>query len=227
VRTLAALSTAFRAAVPDVFLELREATTAQQVTLLASGDLDVGLVEHPVDAADLQLGPEVAIAQGVVLPRASPLADQTEVALAELAGQDLVIFPRSAAPSRYDETLEICRRHGFAPVTVRHAQNPEFLVGLVAAGQGIAFDQGAIAQKEPRVGWRPLAGKPLVWRMSAAWPVHSGHPAAERFAEIAAAVLAGEDPGAPAPIGSPADHGGPRPWAVVFGPRQTSAGAER
>jgi DNA-binding transcriptional LysR family regulator len=216
---LAALSTAFASSEPDIRLELRAATTTDQLHLIERGVVDVGLLQHPVDTGDLRLGSAVSMVQGVVLSRRSPLAERTEVALADLAGYGLVLFPREAAPGLYDETLHTCHRHGFRPTGLRHAANAEFLLGLVAAGDEVAFDHGAIAQKEPRVVWRPLAGSPLVWRMSAAWRDGPLVRAAARFGEIAAQVIeAGR-----APLGPPAPSGTPKPWNVVFPERLSSA----
>ncbi|MFJ8584977.1 LysR family transcriptional regulator [Streptomyces sp. NPDC093595] len=220
---------------PGLRVDLQEVTTGEQVRALAAGGLDVGLVHRPVDVTDLATGPEARLELGVVLPRTSPLARLPEVALADLAGHDLVLFPRATAPGWYDETLEACRRAGFEPGRVRHARNPEFLIGLVLAGYGVAFDQGPIARKEPRVAWRPLAGRPLVRRVAPVWPARGGHPAARRFAELAAQVLARDtagsvfrgdtDDGGGAGAGAGAGGGGgrdtdappPRPWSVVYG----------
>ncbi|MFF3949786.1 LysR family transcriptional regulator [Streptomyces sp. NPDC001902] len=205
---------------PGLAVDLREATTAEQLRLLGAGGLDVGLVHRPVEAAGLRLGPEVAFDLGVVLPRASPVARGPQVSLADLSGQDLVVFPREEAPGWYDRLLEGCRAAGFVPGRVRHASSPEFLLALVAAGGGIAFDQGAAARREPRVAWRPLSGRPLARRIGGAWPAGpSAHPAAPRFAALAARVLArhgavAEERSAGA---AAAPDGPPRPWSVVFG----------
>ncbi|WP_461009148.1 LysR family transcriptional regulator [Streptomyces capparidis] len=211
--TPAAVLHALVSAAPELSVDLREVTVAEQLRLLASGQLDIGLVHHPVDATGLTLGPGVSVDLGVVLPRTSPLAQLPEVALADLAGHDLVLFPRAAAPGWYDRTLDVCRGHGFTPARVRHARNPEFLVGLVAAGHGVAFDQGPVARKEPRVVWRPLAGRPLTRETSAAWPATPTHPATRHFAELAATVLTAD--------GTTTRHRpppeAPRPWSVVYG----------
>ncbi|MEV4333505.1 LysR family transcriptional regulator [Streptomyces sp. NPDC049597] len=199
---------------PALRVDLQEVTTDEQVRLLASGGLDVGLVHAPVDATDIVLGPETGVDLGVVLPRTSPLARLPEVALAELAGHDLVLFPRSTAPGWYDRTLGICRAAGFVPGRVRHARNPEFLIGLVTAGHGVAFDQGPVARKEPRVAWRPLAGRPLTQRIRAAWPRRSRHSGAREFAAVAADVLA-RDHTTAVLVGEAGEA--PRPWSVVFG----------
>ncbi|MFE4640266.1 LysR family transcriptional regulator [Streptomyces sp. NPDC056730] len=207
---------------PDLRVDLREETTDEQLRLLASGRLDVGLVQQPADTTGLVPGPEVAMELGVVLPRTSPLAGAPEVALGELAGHDLVLFPRATAPGRYDSTLDSCRRGGFVPARIRHARTPEFLIGLVAAGQGIAFDAGPVARKEPRVVWRPLAGRPLTQRIVAVRPSRAAHPAARTFAELAAGVLARDSPPAARPAGESGERGEPGAPGAAGPPGETS-----
>ncbi len=213
-RALAAILRAFTDACPDVRLDLQELTTAEQLPLLADRQLDAGLLHHPIDTVGLHLGPVVETPLGVVLPREDPLAPRTDLTLPDLAGHGLVLFPRASAPGRYDETLRTCWERGFRPTTVHHARNPEFVLGLVLAGHGVAFDSGAVARKEPRAVWRPLRPEPLVWRMSFAWPTTSPHPSAARLAEVAAEVLRRDGVStvaqAPDPVPSP------RPWDVVY-----------
>jgi DNA-binding transcriptional LysR family regulator len=197
---------------PGLDVDLQELATGEQLRMLTEARLDVGLVHHPVDVPDLRYGPAVRVRLGVLLPRVSPLARRAELALADLAGHDLLLPPRATAPGWHDHALHVCRQHGFVPARIRHARNPEFLFGLLLAGHGIAFEPEGTARREPRVVWRPLTGDPLHRTTSAAWPAQSPHPAAERFAEIAAATLAETAP-EPAPV-PPADAA--RPWSVVF-----------
>ncbi|MGP4115355.1 LysR family transcriptional regulator [Streptomyces sp. 4N509B] len=206
---------------PGLQLEPHELSGAEQLRMLADARLDVGLVPHPLPRAAsrrLRLGPVVAEPLGAVLPRDAPLAlpASREVALADLAGLDLVLFPRDAAPEWYDELLAVCRDHGYVPPRVRHGRHPDFQLGLVLAGHGVALTTREAARRQPRVTWRPLAGDPLHARVSAAWPEASGHPAAPRLAEVAAEVLgAAGTPAAPAPLATPRVPG---PWSVVYAP---------
>jgi DNA-binding transcriptional LysR family regulator len=210
------LSTEFATAAPDTPLHFHEATTVEQVRRLATGDLDVGLVRQPFEASTLCLGPTVAIAQGVVMARTSALAERHEISLDELTGQQLILFPRSAAPESYDEVLRVCRTHGFEPRGILHAANTEFVLGLVASGGGVAFELGATASKEPRVQWRPLVGNPVSWRVTVAWPAASAHEKVPTFAAVADVVLSRETAGAPLAAGSSlVESGSPRPWTVV------------
>ncbi|MEU4405172.1 LysR substrate-binding domain-containing protein [Streptosporangium sp. NPDC023963] len=214
---------------PGLRLELHELTIPEQLRRLTSAQLDAGLVHHPVDVPGLRSGPVVEIPLGVVLPRTSPLAQARpqprtgsrpwEVALADLAGHDLVVFPRETSPAWYDRMLDVCRAGGFSPARLQHARNPEFLLGLVLAGHGVAFEQEAMARREPRLAWRPLAGAPLLRGICVAWPERSAHPAAAGFAALAAGILAqdvtaGTPRAAPGTSPSPA----PRPWSVVYAP---------
>ncbi|MFJ3981158.1 LysR family transcriptional regulator [Streptomyces fungicidicus] len=215
---LSALLSACAEHAPELSVDLHEVTTVEQLRLLASGGLDVGLVHHPVDATELRLGPATSLDMGVVLPRTSPLARLPEVTLSDLSGHDLVLFPRAHAPGWHDHILDVCRTEGFVPGRLRHASNPEFLLALVTAGHGVAFDQGPAARKEPRVAWSPLVGRPLTVRISGAWPTGRGaHPAARRFAELAADVLARHHttPRREGTARPPDDT--PRPWSVVYG----------
>ncbi|WP_410596863.1 LysR substrate-binding domain-containing protein [Amycolatopsis sp. lyj-23] len=208
-RVLAAILTKFADAFPAVRLDLQELTTAEQARLLADRELDAGLLHLPVDVVGLDLGPVVDTPLGVVLPRDSPLARRAALSLADLAGEGLVHTPRAAAPGSYDALLRTCWEHGFRPASVRHARNPEFVLGLVLAGHGVAFEPDV--RREPRVVWRPLEGEVLRTRLAFAWPSVSPHPQAAGLAGIAAGIL--QDDGVSRLVPPPAE---PRPWDVFY-----------
>ncbi|MGW4352648.1 LysR substrate-binding domain-containing protein [Nocardia sp. NPDC004582] len=211
-RVLAAMLTAFENR--QVRVDLQELTTAEQVRLLGERELDAGLLQYPAETPGLESGPAVETPLGVVLPRDSPLAQRTSLTLADLSGHGLVIFPRAAAPGLYDATLRTCWEHGFHPASVQHAVNPEFVLGMVLSGRGVAFDTGLVAQKEPRVVWRPLPEGTLSWRLALTWPAAAPHPLVREFAELIVAVVRGDGPSPPAPL---QDAPRRRPWDVVAG----------
>ncbi|MVU75965.1 LysR family transcriptional regulator [Nocardia sp. ET3-3] len=211
-RVLAALLTAFESR--EVRVDLQELTTAEQLRLLADRQLDAGLLQYPVDVVGLESGPAVETPLGVVLPRDSPLAARATLTLADLAGHGLVIFPRAAAPGLYDATLRTCWEHGFRPTSVQHARSPEFVLGMVLSGRGVAFDQGLVAQKEPRVVWRPLPEGTLSWRLALTWPAAAPHPLVRELAELVVRVVQGDGASRPAPA---QDRPQRRPWDVVSG----------
>ncbi|WP_084524077.1 LysR family transcriptional regulator [Nocardia inohanensis] len=197
----------------DVRVELHELTTAEQLRLLADRELDAGLLQFPVDVIGLESGPAVETPLGVVLPRDSPLAARATLTLADLSGHGLIIFPRAAAPGLYDTTLRSCWEQGFRPTAVHHARNPEFVLGMVLSGRGVAFDQGMVAQKEPRVVWRPLPPGTLTRRLALTWPAAAPHPLVRELAAVIAGIIQGDGASRPAPV----REAPRRPWDVVYG----------
>ncbi|MGW9212744.1 LysR family transcriptional regulator [Embleya sp. NPDC055664] len=198
---VAAILTGFRDRSPGGTLELRELTTAGQLRELAAGTLDVGVLRHPCAVADLELGPMSYQPLGVLLAAGNPLADSTEIGLADLTGCELVLFPREFAPALYDETLTACARHGCTPAAVHDVPAGDFARALVLSGAAVALMPATAP--EPGTVWRPLAGTPLAWRTSTAWPRGADGPAVRAFTETAqdalrrhAGVLA-ERPGRP------------------------------
>ncbi|MEG3630967.1 LysR family transcriptional regulator [Streptomyces poriticola] len=204
--TVAALLAAFRERHAGLELELHELTTAEQLAGFAAHDLDVGLIHHPCDVTGLELGPVLRRELGVLLPRSAPPAALPEVPLAALAGHDLILFPRAHAPAVYDDLLTTCARHGYTPPAVRHGQGASFVRGLVLSSGAVAPaprdtrlapgggrhdpTDGAGGGKDALV-WRPLAGAPLAWRHSVAWPKGRGDAAVGAFADAAAHALRG------------------------------------
>ncbi|WP_406513544.1 LysR family transcriptional regulator [Streptomyces sp. NBC_00161] len=191
---IAAILAAFRQHHPGVELELHELSTAEQLARFASRELDVGLVRHPCDLAGLELGPVLRRELGVLLPREAPAAGLDEVPLAALTGYGLVLFPRAEAPALHDDVLNTCARGGYTPAAVRQGRGPSFVRGLVLSANAVAFaprDTGSADAEGPHddIVWRPLAGSPLAWRHSVAWPQGRGDAVVGAFTEATTRAL--------------------------------------
>ncbi|MEU8843067.1 LysR substrate-binding domain-containing protein [Streptomyces roseus] len=191
---IAAILAAFRQHRPGVELELHELSTTEQLARFSSRELDVGLVRHPCDLAGLELGPVLRRELGVLLPGGAPAAALDEVPLAALTGYGLVLFPRAEAPALHDDVLNTCARGGYTPATVRQGSGTGFVRGLVLSANAVAFaphdtapDDAAAPHAD--IVWRPLAGAPLAWRHSVAWPRGRGDAAVGAFAEAASRAL--------------------------------------
>ncbi|MGC0416836.1 LysR family transcriptional regulator [Embleya sp. AB8] len=210
---VAGILTGFPERSPGGVLDLRELTTAAQLRELAAGTLDVGVLRHPCAMADLELGPMLHQPLGVLLAAEDPLAGSTEIVLADLTGCELVLFPREFAPALYDETLTACARHGCTPAAVHDVRGGDFARALVLSGAAVALVPETTA--EPGTVWRALAGTPLAWRTSTAWPRGADGPAVRAFVEAAEAALRryagvlGERPGGLGSPGSPGSFGRP------------------
>jgi DNA-binding transcriptional LysR family regulator len=136
---LPTLLQSFRAAAPDVSLELHELTTDQQVQWLRDRRMDVGLVRPPIEEPDFFLTLLFEEPLVVALPQQHPLAQQSQVSLKDLAGKPFILFPRPLAPGLYDQIISLCQQGGFSPTIVQEAIQMQTIISLVAAEIGVAI----------------------------------------------------------------------------------------
>lgn len=153
---------AFRAARPDVALELSFSTIDEQLSALTDGRLDVSfggyaqLMTYPRSLTFEQLVVEPMMA---ILPQDHPLAAQESVALDDLAGEPWVVLSRSYSPELFEVQSAACRAHGIVRNVVAEAPDPHTLLALVATGIGVGLDMASLSAFErPWVTFRPLRG---------------------------------------------------------------------
>jgi DNA-binding transcriptional LysR family regulator len=60
------------------------------------------------------------------------------VRIGDLRDQPIITYPRDAGIGLYWPFLQLCAKAGFQPNVVKEAQESSLIVGLVAAGVGIA-----------------------------------------------------------------------------------------
>lgn len=128
----------FRAARPEVALTLRELSVDAQLAGLRAGSVDLGIVRAPVDVGDLVAE---AVAEDRLLaavPAAHPRATGDTISLAELAEEHLVALSREVVPGLYDQVVSLFARHGNPARITQTASSIQAVLGLVAAGLGVA-----------------------------------------------------------------------------------------
>ncbi|WP_406476924.1 LysR family transcriptional regulator [Streptomyces sp. NBC_01615] len=166
------------ARVPGCRTVMTGGTTAAQVRLLDSGEVDLALLRSPVTLpAGLRQTPVAEEELGVLMSAGHPLTDRDTLDLADLAGQELILFPRESAPGLHDRVLETLRSGGagiaLSDSAMGHAQLRSALP-LLPAAIGLSSARGAAL---PDLAWRPLRGRPLVVGYAAAWHSESRDPA--------------------------------------------------
>ena len=182
-----------RAAIPDVEITVRDLTTPETIAALRAGRVDVGFALGPLrpdEAAGLELVTVERPAAGVVLARAHRLAERPALALADLAGEPLVLFPRDFAPGLHDATVTACRQAGFEPDLVGETGDPADRYAGVADGEAVAVgsaDYGA-QLRLPGTLWRPLHRDPVGATVVAVWRASPVGPLQESLRRIVRAV---------------------------------------
>jgi DNA-binding transcriptional LysR family regulator len=182
---VAAIATAFRARHPSVALELRE---LEPGVGLPDG-LDAALVvPGPGDEAPgAGRGPVLVQPLGLLVAEASALAERREVHLADLEGRPLVILPMDQRAWE-GSLLTACRRAGYEPPVVHRPQQPEFALGLVLAGEAVAFGDTEAAA-ETGLRWVAVVGPAPARTLRPAWHGTAGPEARERGERFAATAV--------------------------------------
>lgn len=179
----------FRSAYPAVQIDLREATSDVQLEELAAGNIDLGILIPPVPdklKTILDYFPVLTEPLVLALPADSKLASATrKVSLKSCAGLPLIIFPRRLAPALHDQILGCFREAGLTPSIEQEAIQMQTIVGLVAAGMGIALVPQSVSNlKRPGVEYRALKeASPLV-EIGLAWRRDNTSPVLQSFLHL-------------------------------------------
>lgn len=132
---------AFRKAYPDVHLDLQEMSSRQVLKALLEESLQVGVI-RPLALPDAVHWVELFREPLVAVLRADhPLAAGSEdgLAIAALAEEPFVFFPRSYGTGLYDQIIALTRQAGFSPRIAQEASEAMTIIGLVSAGLGVSI----------------------------------------------------------------------------------------
>ncbi|MGE0806423.1 MAG: LysR substrate-binding domain-containing protein [Burkholderiaceae bacterium] len=131
---------------PGVEIELRQMTSAEQTLAVASGALDVALLDIParwgplnVDKSELQLRTLREDFWAIAVDREHRLAGRKRLPLRELEGETLITLSRFPERGYYDQVLEMCGKAGYVPTKVREVAQIPVVLSLVATGAGVAL----------------------------------------------------------------------------------------
>ncbi len=176
---------AFRAAWPQVALELIEATGDVQLPLLGNGGADASFMLHAPGFAPAGFAARRVAVEPLVLalPEPHPLATAPSVSLRPVLAEPLVCFPRRILPSVHDALFALYHAAGTEPKIEQEAIQMQTIVNLVAAGLGVAwvpesmreFQRRGVCYRSVEAGARgrlsvPLCETSLVWREPAVSP---------------------------------------------------------
>ncbi|MCO5316402.1 MAG: LysR family transcriptional regulator [Solirubrobacterales bacterium] len=129
----------FRESHPRVRLKLRELSVPDQIDGLITGALDLGFVLTDPAHGELMVDHVLEERFVVAVPSGHRLAGRAELAPAEVVTEPLVVIEREGMPGLYDETVALVRRNGAEPVIAQRVTGILAVLGLVAAGIGLAL----------------------------------------------------------------------------------------
>ena len=122
-------------------LTLKEMTSLDQLDALHHRALDAGILRNP----GVVIPPAIALKVWyraplvVAVPEGHPLTQQSSIRVRDLRDQPVIAYPRASGIGLYWHVMDLCARAGFRPKVVQEVQEPTTIVGLVAAGIGVAI----------------------------------------------------------------------------------------
>lgn len=155
----------FQKRFPHIQLHLHEMPSMEQIYAVHNRELDVGIVRRPDAATPLGVRIEEWYRAPLVaaIPKAHPLAKRESLRFADLKDEPLILFPRDSGIGLYWRVVDLCVKAKFRPRIARETRDYAIMIGLVAAGVGIAVvptDTQCIRLEG--VAYRSLQGKDAV-----------------------------------------------------------------
>lgn len=133
----------FRDRFPNVELVLRELDSYHQLQSLHSNQIDCGFLhmQNNNDSNDNAIRSISVLKEPLViaLPQNHPLAIQARIPLQALANESFILPPSHMGQGFYGQVINLCQRAGFIPKVVQEAMWLQTVLGLVAAGVGVAL----------------------------------------------------------------------------------------
>ena len=182
----------FRQRYPNVSLDLRELPSKTQIAEVLKGTIDIGIVHEPSTVKAVSVETIQREALVAVLPSTHRLASRSTLRLPDLHAESFIMVPRSDGSALHQRIIDSCNAAGFSPNIVTGAKMFVTVIGLVAAGMGIAIVPAVCAQiRHPHVVFRKVL--PAIEIQSGViWNGHTAHlnPSTEAFIEVCRTSLA-------------------------------------
>ena len=152
------LKEAMQEEMSHVHIDAQLTNSAQLIRNLMRGRLDAAIVGMPAWTDGLQITPLHREAMMVCLSSSHPLARKRRLSLAHISEERLFWFLRRQNPVWYDHAQRVFMRHHFSPPRQSEPTDHHVLLGLVAAGHGIALvPMSLCSTRRPGLAFRPLA----------------------------------------------------------------------
>jgi len=130
----------FRAAYPDVELQLVEMEMRQQMAKISEGELDFGYIRPPAPVPE-GLSTSVILKEPLVVALAEghPLAHRGQIDLRDLTEATFITPRQPPDVGFHSNTIEVCGEAGFAPNISAVGRDFTTIASMVAVGLGLAL----------------------------------------------------------------------------------------
>jgi len=176
----------YRRAYPEVTVSLSENVSERQIDLLLEERLDVGFLRGRFDQVPgLTMCALTREALVLAVHRSHHLASKARVSPSILRTEPFISYPANAGVGIYRQILALCERAGFEPRVVQEALEPSVIMGLVAAGLGVAIVPSSLQSiRIADVVFVPLDDPEAVATLYVAYRTNDDSPRVRAFADL-------------------------------------------
>ncbi|NYT60978.1 LysR family transcriptional regulator [Alcaligenaceae bacterium] len=150
--------TEFRQRYPDVVVNLRLATKAEQLAAVKECRLSVGLVRSLSQDPDLCHEALLDEPLEVAMGPSNPLAAKAQIQLKDLANEGFILYRGHSPTSVADKIISACHTAGFSPRIVQETDDMQSAAALAALGIGVTL----IASSLKQLGLPGLVCRPVL-----------------------------------------------------------------
>jgi DNA-binding transcriptional LysR family regulator len=170
----------FRLRYPGVEIELRDMSTPEQIDALRAGSIHIGFVRLPAGRG-LRQAPVLEDRLVLALPAHGNVGYKP----GDLSGSrdsPFIMLRRGLSLSLHEHIIRLCARYGFHPRVVQEANEFPTVLGLVAAGLGVALvPESQLRTQIEEITIQRIGDRAAHWQVGAAWRREKGSPLTAEF----------------------------------------------
>ncbi len=185
---------AFRNKHPKVQLVLQDLSSKEQLLALQSRAIDVGFIRGPGGQrpSDINFTRLLRDPLVVAMHTDNILSGIASLRIDDLKDVPLIFYPKISGVGIYQQFMVSCARRDFTPNIVQEALDSATLVGLAAAGLGVAVVPSELqCIRVPNVLFRPLVDDDAVTELLLASRAGEGSALLSGFRHMVQAALVG------------------------------------
>jgi DNA-binding transcriptional LysR family regulator len=171
----------FKSEHPQITVTVREIDSAEAITALESGDIDLAFARLEGNLGkNIRSLPLTEDRLAVAIPRDHPLAARTRLTLANLVDEPMVMSSRQVSPNYFDYLIGVCNAHGLSPRVLHEVRSVTSQIAFVSCGQGVALVPASMKKLAPaNVILKPLTPRLSVVTAAVVWNGARANPLVE------------------------------------------------
>jgi DNA-binding transcriptional LysR family regulator len=174
---------------PQVRIDVRELSTAEQIRTLHTAEIDVGLATLPINDPSLIVRGILSDPLVVMVQSGSELAARESIRLRDLAQEPFIVCPRYRRAGYHELIIEHAAKAGFRPLIANEVDAISTSVALVERGLGVKLvPQSEAWADSDRVRFIPIANPPLFIEIGLVWRREKMSPVVRWFIDRAVEI---------------------------------------